>query len=107
MTLNAIHQSDASLLVKEAETYQLSPQNSETQYLNIEVKSSRQGINTFIIRINASDFKDLKDRVARTIIILPNVKFHQSVMDQFVDVFKETIKKNPTYETTQVKLHYQ
>lgn len=106
MTLYAIHQSDASLLVKEAETYQLSPLNSETQYLNIEVKSSRQGIDTFIIRINASDFKDLKDRVARTITILPTVKFHQSVLDQFVDVFKETIKKNPTYETTQVK-HFQ
>lgn len=102
LTLNAIHQSDASLLVKEAETYELSPQSSETQYLNIEVKSSRSGVNTFLIRINVTDFKDLKDRVARTITIMPNVKFHQSVIDQFVDVFRETIKNNSTYEINQV-----
>lgn len=99
-----IHQSDASLVVKEADTYELSPQNAATQYLNIEVKSSRRGIEPFIIRINANDFKDLKDRVARIITIMPNVKFHQSIIEQFVDVFKDTIKRNPSYEYIQVRL---
>lgn len=89
-------------MVKEAETYELSPQSAEIQYLNIEVKSSRPGVNMFVIRINVADFKDLKDRVARTITVMPNVKFHQSVIDQFVDVFKETIKNNPAYEINQV-----
>lgn len=104
LTLNAIHQSDASLTVKEAVTYELSPRNSETQYLNIEVKSGRPGVDKFIIRINATDFKELKDRVARIITVLPNVKFHQNVMDHFVDVFKKTIKRNPVYENHQVKI---
>lgn len=103
LTLNIIHQSDGTLIVKEANSFELSPNNlSTTQYLNIEVKSSRQGVESFIIRINASDFKDLKDRIARTITILPNVKFHQTKVEQFVDIFKETIENNPRYENNEV-----
>lgn len=101
-----IHQSDASLAVKEAKTYEISNQNTNgTQYLNIEIKSSRQNVDPFVIRINARDFKDLRDRVARSIEILPNVKFHKSVMEQFVDVFKDTIKGNPAYDTNHEVIH--
>uniref|UniRef100_V5I946 Transmembrane protein n=1 Tax=Anoplophora glabripennis TaxID=217634 RepID=V5I946_ANOGL len=99
LTVFVIYQSDASLVVKEAKTYEISNHSSDgIQYLNIEIKSSRQNVNPFIIRINARDFKDLRDRVARSIEILPNVKFHKSVIEQFVDVFKETIKSNPIYD---------
>lgn len=106
LTVLVIHQSDASLVVKEAKTYEISNQNTNgTQYLNIEIKSSRQHVDPFIIRINARDFKDLRDRVARSIEILPNVKFHKSVMDQFVDVFKETIMNNPVYDTNDEVIH--
>ncbi|CAH1156099.1 unnamed protein product [Phaedon cochleariae] len=102
LTIFVVHQSDASLVVKEANTYHISPSSLvHTQFLNIEVKSRRQGVNPFVIRVNAGDFKDLADRVSRTITIMPNVKFHQSVLDQFVDVFKETIKCNPSYGTNQ------
>ncbi|KAJ8966112.1 hypothetical protein NQ317_011017 [Molorchus minor] len=102
LTMFVIHQSDASLVVKEANTYPLSPQNmDETQYLNIEVKSGRQGVNPFIIRINAVDFRDLKDRVSRSIEILPSVKFHKSVIEKFVDVFKETVESNPLYDSNE------
>ncbi|XP_050506847.1 E3 ubiquitin-protein ligase TM129 [Diabrotica virgifera virgifera] len=102
LTMNIVHQSDASLVVKEADTFDLSPDNTTVQYLNIEVKSERQGVDPFIIRINASDFRDLKDKVARSIRILPNVKFHQTVVEKFVDVFNETIKLNPRYETNEI-----
>lgn len=103
LTMNVVHQSDASLVVKEANTFDITTNNTvSVQYLNIEVKSERQGVEPFIIRINASDFRDLKDRVARSITILPNVKFHQSVIEQFVDVFKETINNNPRYETNEI-----
>ncbi|XP_044267647.1 E3 ubiquitin-protein ligase TM129 [Tribolium madens] len=99
-TILLAHQSDASLVVQKADTHRISLQTTtETQYLNIEVKSGRLGVETFIIRINASDFKDLEDRIARDITILPNVKFHKTVTEQFVDVFKETIKSNARYDT--------
>ncbi|XP_076266605.1 E3 ubiquitin-protein ligase TM129 [Rhynchophorus ferrugineus] len=100
LTIFLTHQSDAALIVKSATNYALSHINSkETQYLNIEVKSDRIDA-PFIIRINAADFKDLEDRLARSINILPNVKFHKSILEQFLDVFKDTIAKNPKYSTT-------
>ncbi|XP_023018024.2 E3 ubiquitin-protein ligase TM129 isoform X2 [Leptinotarsa decemlineata] len=102
LSMFIVHQSDASLAVKEADSYRISPSVTiEVQYLNIEVKSGRQGVEPFSIRINAGDFKDLRDRVARSITIMPDVKFHQSVVDQFVDVFKDTINENPQYQTNQ------
>lgn len=58
LTMFVAHQSDATLNVKEATSYQLSHINSsEAQFLNIEVKSSR--MEPFIIRINSTDFKVL------------------------------------------------
>lgn len=102
LSVHFAHQSDTKLTVKEANTYHISHQNTtEVQFLNIEVKSNRPGVDSFDIRINASDFKDLQDRVTRTITILPNVKFHKSVIEQFIDVFKETVQQNPKYRTNQ------
>ncbi|XP_030749870.1 E3 ubiquitin-protein ligase TM129 [Sitophilus oryzae] len=98
LTIFLTHQSEASLIVKSATNFELSHLNSkETQYLNIEVNSAR--IEPFIIRINAAHFKDLEDRLARSINVLPNVKFHKSIVEQFLDVFKDTISKNPKYTT--------
>lgn len=83
----------------------MSADNSgQVQYVNIEVKSSRECVTPFIIRLNALDFRDLQDRVARTITVLPNVIFHKSLMDKFVDTFKEVIVENPRYITQQVFL---
>lgn len=102
-TILVAHQSDTNLVVKHADTHQISLQTAnEIQYLTIEVKSTRQNVDNFTIRINAADFRDLEDRICRDIAILPNVKFHKNVMEQFIDVFKETIKSNPKYETTDV-----
>lgn len=102
LNVHMAHQSDTRLTVKEANTYHISHQNtSEVQFLNIEVKSSRPNVVPFDIRINATDFKDLQDRVTRIITILPNVKFHKTVIEQFVDIFKETVQQNPKYEVNE------
>lgn len=103
--LFVVHQSDANLIVKQADTHRISHINSnEVQYVTIEVKSSRPNVEPFTIRINGLDFKDLQDRIARTITVLPTVKFHQTLLDQFVDAFKDAVKTNPVYSTDQVIL---
>lgn len=103
LTLFIAYQSDTSLIVKQADTHELSPVSSnEVQYITIEVKPQRPNVNPFTIRINALDFKDLQDRVARPISVAPNVKFHKTIMEQFVDTFKELVEKNPKYATNQV-----
>lgn len=105
-TMYVVHQSDASLVVNQADTHHISYQNADAQFINIEVKSSRLNVAPFTIRINALDFKDLQDRVARTITVLPEVKFHKTLVDQFIDAFKEVIQDNPRILTNQVCIKY-
>lgn len=56
----------------------------------------------FDIRLNALDFKDLQDKVSRPIAILHNITFHRTLLDRFIDTFKEEVNKNPFYHTAEV-----
>lgn len=62
----------------------------------------RPGTQSFNIRLNALDFKDFQDRVSLPITVLPNVTFHKTLLDRFIDTFKEQVANNPRYETQQV-----
>lgn len=62
----------------------------------------RSGVSEFIIRINALDFKSLQDRMLRPITILSGVNFNKSVIDRFIEVFKEQISTNPKYKCSEV-----
>lgn len=56
----------------------------------------------FDIRLNALDFKDLQDKVSRPIVVLHNITFHRTLLDRFIDTFKEEVNKNPFYDTAEV-----
>ncbi|KAF5284436.1 hypothetical protein FQR65_LT13542 [Abscondita terminalis] len=102
LTIFIAHQSDTTLNVNNCDTHFLSPENSgQVQYVTIEVKSSRDNVQPFNIRLNSLDFKDLQDRIARPITILPNVSIHKTLMDKFVDTFKEVVQENQSYSTDQ------
>lgn len=73
------------------------------QFVNIKVKPTRPGVHEFLIRINALDFKSLQDRMLRPITILEGVNFNKSVIDRFIEVFKEQIKLNPRYKAAEVR----
>lgn len=93
---------DTALIVTSSDTHTVSVSTRrEVQYINIEVKSTRPHVQPFNIRLNALDFKDLQDKWLRPITILPNVTFHRTLLDRFVDAFKEQIKFNAQYEATQ------
>lgn len=70
--------------------------------MNIRVKPTRPGVEEFIIRINALDFKTLQDRMLRPITILDGVTFNKTVIDRFIEVFRQQIQQNPTYSTEEV-----
>lgn len=72
------------------------------QFVNIRVKPMRTGVTEFIIRINALEFKSLQDRMLRPITILDGVTFSKTVIDRFVEVFKQQIESNPRYKTSEV-----
>ncbi|XP_058829260.1 E3 ubiquitin-protein ligase TM129 [Topomyia yanbarensis] len=96
--INVAHQDDTALIAYKSDTHDVSQEAFETvQFVNIAVKPTRAGIREFSIRINALDFKDLQDRLSRPITILSSVKFHRSVLDHFVEVFKDQVAQNPRH----------
>ncbi|XP_054002448.1 E3 ubiquitin-protein ligase TM129 isoform X1 [Hylaeus anthracinus] len=96
------HQSDTALVVNKSDTHDMSPvTRGEVQFINIEVKPTRIGAQSFDIRLNALDFKNLQDKVSRPITILQDITFHKTLLDRFIDNFKEQVEKNPLYETAE------
>ncbi|XP_031836808.1 E3 ubiquitin-protein ligase TM129 isoform X2 [Nomia melanderi] len=93
------HQSDTALVVNKTDSHNMLPATrGEIQFINIEVKPTRTGAQHFDIRLNALDFKNLQDKVSRPIVILQNINFHKTLLDRFVDYFKERVQENPVYE---------
>jgi len=57
---------------------------------------------SYLVRLNALDFRDLQDKVIRPITVLQNVTFHRTLTDRFLDAFREQVAENPVYETSHV-----
>lgn len=72
------------------------------QFVNIRVKPTRPGVEEFLIRINALDFRSLQDRILRPITILDGVAFSKSVIDRFIEVFRQQVDENPRYRAGEV-----
>ncbi|XP_018324396.1 E3 ubiquitin-protein ligase TM129 [Agrilus planipennis] len=101
-TIFVAHQSDTRLVVNKSDTHHISQNNErEVQYVTIEVKSFREGVGSFVIRLNAMNFRDLQNRLSRTIEVLPNIIFHKNILEKFIDAFKEEIQENIRYLTNQ------
>lgn len=60
--------------------------------------------NIILFRLNALDYKDLKDKVLRPIQVAQDIVFHQTKAEQFVEVFKEQVYLNPRHHPTEVTL---
>lgn len=48
------------------------------------------------------DFKNLQDKVSRPITILQNITFHKTLLDKFIDSFKDQVQENPLYACAEV-----
>ncbi|XP_024889457.1 E3 ubiquitin-protein ligase TM129-like isoform X1 [Temnothorax curvispinosus] len=100
--LQVAHQSDATLVVNKSDVHFMSPTTrDQVQFINIQVKPMRAMAQEFDIRLNALDFKDLQDKVSRPIAVLHNIRFHRTLLDRFIDTFKEEVDKNPFYDTAE------
>lgn len=91
------------MFIFKSDSHDLSEVSADAiQFVNIRVKPTRAGVQEFMIRINALDFKTLQDRMLRPITILDGVSFNKTVIDRFIEVFKQQISSNPTYHTDEV-----
>lgn len=97
-TVYLAHQSDTALIANKSDTHMIGQDTSDiVQFVNIEVKPVRTNAKHFTIRINALDFRTLQDRIARPIAILSSVQFNQTVLDRWINVFKQQISLNPRH----------
>lgn len=69
-----------------------------------QVKGTVNEKNNFNIRLKSLDFQDLQNKAKKPIVILNSVVFHRTLLDRFVDTFKEQVAQNEVYETAQVIL---
>lgn len=69
--VNFAHQSDSALIAVDSDSHNISIQdtNDSAQFVNIQVKPTRNGARSFRIRINSLDFKELQDRINRPITV--------------------------------------
>jgi len=99
-TVDFAHQSDVELQVKSTDTHNFSHLNpGGVQFVTVTIKSSR-GV-SFDVRLNSNDFQSFRDKVNSGIIIPPEIKIHKTVVEKFVDVFREAILDNEVYVCNQ------
>ena len=67
------------------------------QFLNIKVSSITPGVKPFVIRLNSTDYGDLREKLQAPIRNARNVVIHQSLSDKFIEAFKEHVAQNDAY----------
>ena len=92
------HQPDVHLSIIHAEDHDISHEsNVAVQFLNIKVSSITPGTKPFIIRLNSTDYGDLREKLQAPIRNARNVVIHQSLSDKFIEAFKEQVIQNDVY----------
>ena len=110
--VNIAHQPDVHLSIIHAEDHDISHEsNVAVQFLNIRVSSITPGVKPFVIRLNSTDYGDLREKLQAPIRNARNVVIHQSLSDKFLEAFKEQVSQNEVYqlqegEEVSWKLHF-
>lgn len=93
------HQPDVHLSIIHAEDHDISHESSvAVQFLNIGVASITAGVKPFVIRLNSSDYGDLREKLQAPVRNARNVVIHQSLSDKFIEAFKEQVSQNESYQ---------
>lgn len=97
--VNIAHQPDVHLSIIHAEDHDISHEsNVAVQFLNIRVSSITPGVKPFVIRLNSTDYGDLREKLQAPIRNARNVVIHQSLSDKFLEAFKEQVSHNEVYQ---------
>lgn len=96
--LDFANQNDSKLIVYSADTHDTgnNGHSSVVQFVNVKVLYLNQ-TREFRFRLHAFDFKDLREGVHCPVEVSKNVTFYQTKTDEFLEIFKDFIRNNPTY----------
>uniref|UniRef100_A0A667XCD0 Transmembrane protein 129, E3 ubiquitin protein ligase n=1 Tax=Myripristis murdjan TaxID=586833 RepID=A0A667XCD0_9TELE len=91
-------QNDSHLTVTESRQHQLSPESaSPTQILTLRVESINPNVRAFDIRLNSTEYAELREKLHAPIRNAANVVIHQTISDLFLETFKAQVELNQPY----------
>ncbi|KAJ0179109.1 hypothetical protein K1T71_004821 [Dendrolimus kikuchii] len=101
-SLDLIQQSDCVLVATATDSHDFSPSGEdETQYVNIEAIPSREEVRKFTFRITAAALRDLQPRLMRPVRVPDHISLLPTLIERFVNVFKQYVEQNPVYYVDQ------
>ncbi|XP_078409395.1 E3 ubiquitin-protein ligase TM129 isoform X2 [Cetorhinus maximus] len=91
-------QQDIHLTLTESRQHELCPDlNTPVQFLTIRVSSINPNVKPFDIRLNSTEYGELREKLHTTVRNAHNVVIHQSLSDMFLDTFKIQVELNQRY----------
>uniref|UniRef100_A0A3P8X373 Transmembrane protein 129, E3 ubiquitin protein ligase n=1 Tax=Cynoglossus semilaevis TaxID=244447 RepID=A0A3P8X373_CYNSE len=91
-------QNDCHVTVTESRQHQLSPDSlSPAQILTMRVSSINPAIRPFDIRLNSTEYADLRDKLRAPIRNSADVVIHQTISELFLDTFRAQVALNQPY----------
>ncbi|XP_075713039.1 E3 ubiquitin-protein ligase TM129 isoform X2 [Rhinoderma darwinii] len=92
-------QQDIHLTVTESRQHELSPDsNTPVQFITIRVASINASVKPFDIRLNSTEYGELREKLHAPIRNAANVVIHQTLSDMFLDTFRSLVEANNVYE---------
>ncbi|XP_062515151.1 E3 ubiquitin-protein ligase TM129-like [Corticium candelabrum] len=92
------HQQNVHLRILQAEEHPMSIETqTAVQFLWIEVQSINVAVKPFTLRVNSTEYGDIKDKLQSPIRNARSVVIHQTLSDQFLKAFKEQVTINQPY----------
>jgi len=98
-------QADVRLAVERTDEHTLSHRTSDesqtgVQFLNIRVENISKPIPSFIIRLDARDYRTMRMKLQRPIENARNVIIQQTLSERFIEAFQQSISANPQFDMT-------
>lgn len=96
--LHVAQQQDIHLTVIDSKQHELSPDsNTPVQILTITVASINPSVKPFDIRLNSTEYGELREKLHAPIRNAANVVIHQTLSDLFLETFKSHVEVNQIY----------
>ncbi|XP_048826240.1 E3 ubiquitin-protein ligase TM129 [Brienomyrus brachyistius] len=97
--LHVAQQQDVHLTVVESKAHEISPEsNTPVQLLTISVNSINPSVKPFDIKLNSTEYGELRQKLHAPIRNAANVVIHQTLSDLFLETFKSHVEANQTYD---------
>lgn len=96
--VHVAHQNDIHLTLSASEEHNISYENmTSVQFVHIDVKSVNTNISPFTLRLNALDYRDLKEKLQTPVRNARNIVIRQTLSEQFLQAFAEQVTLNPVF----------